>query len=83
MGLQQAVGKYLLIDADYFWKYTNNAYDFSTLQNTTITFPSSWQKSKLDGVTGRMSTINIKGFQAYWTLGHTRARYFPIKRADG
>ncbi len=75
-GLQQAIGKYLLIDADYFWKYTHGAFDFSTLLNTTITFPISWHNSKLDGVTGRVSTTNLKGFQAYWTFGHTRARYF-------
>jgi len=76
-GFQQSVGKYVLIDADYFWKYTHNAYDFSTLLNTTITFPIAWHNSKLDGVTGRVSTTNIHGFQAYWTIGHTRARYFP------
>jgi hypothetical protein len=76
-GLQQAVGKYLLIDADYFWKFTHNAYDFNTLLNTTITFPIAWHNSKLDGVTGRLSTTNLHGFQAYWTFGHTRARYFP------
>jgi len=76
-GFQQAIGKYLLIDADYFWKYTHNAYDFSILLNTTITFPIAWHNSKLDGVTGRISTTNMKGFQAYWTFGHTRARYFP------
>jgi hypothetical protein len=76
-GFQQAVGKYLLIDADYFWKYTHNSFDFSTLLNTTITFPIAWHNSKLDGVTGRVSTTNLKGFQAYWTFGHTRARYFP------
>ena len=76
-GLQQAVGKYLLVDLDYFWKYTHNAYDFSTLLNTTLTFPIAWHNSKLDGVTGRVSTINLHGFQAYWTFGHTRARYFP------
>jgi hypothetical protein len=76
LGLQQSLGRYLLVDADYFWKYTNNAYDFSTLLNTTITFPISWNKSKLDGVTGRISTTNMRGFQAYWTFGHTRARYF-------
>ena len=52
-GFQQAFGRYLLLDADYFWKYTDSAYDFSTLLNTTITFPVSWNKSKLDGVTGR------------------------------
>jgi hypothetical protein len=76
-GFQQAVGRFLLIDADYFWKYTHGAYDFSTLLNTTITFPISWHNSKLDGVTGRVSTTNLRGFQAYWTFGHTRARYFP------
>jgi hypothetical protein len=76
-GLQQAIGKYLVADVDYFWKYTHNAYDFSTLLNTTLTFPISWHNSKLDGVTGRVSTTNLHGFQAYWTFGHTRARYFP------
>jgi Carboxypeptidase regulatory-like domain len=75
-GFQQAVGKFLLIDADYFWKYTHNAYDFGTLLNTTISFPIAWHNSKLDGVTGRVSTTNLHGFQAYWTFGHTRARYF-------
>jgi len=76
-GFQQAIGKYILIDADYFWKFTRNAFDFSSLQNTTITFPISWYKSKLDGVTGRVSTTNIHGMTSYWTFGHTRARYFP------
>jgi hypothetical protein len=76
-GLQQGVGKWLVIDADYFWKYTDNAYDFSVLFNTPITFPIAWHNSKLDGVTARFSTVNLHGFQAYMTLGHTRARYFP------
>lgn len=43
-----------------------------------ITFPISWKKSKLDGVTGRVSTTNLHGFQAYWTFGHTRA-VFPAR----
>jgi hypothetical protein len=76
-GLQQSIGRYLLLDTDYFWKFTHSSYDFSTLLNTTLTFPISWHNSKLDGVTGRLSTVNMRGFQAYWTFGHTRARYFP------
>ncbi|HLJ90700.1 MAG TPA: carboxypeptidase regulatory-like domain-containing protein [Candidatus Angelobacter sp.] len=76
-GLQQAIGKWLLVDADYFWKYTHNAFDFNALLGTTITFPIAWHNSKLDGVSGRVSTTNIHGFQAYYTFGHTRARYFP------
>src|SRR5450432_1603526 len=78
-GLQQAIGKYLVADVDYFWKYTHNAYDFGTLLNTTLTFPISWHNSKLDGVTGRVSTTNLHGFQTYWTFGHTRARYYPLR----
>ncbi len=76
-GFQQQLGRWLVVDADYFWKFTQNAYDFSVLFNTPITFPISWNKSKLDGVTGRLSTIDIHGFQGYLTFGHTRARYFP------
>ena len=76
-GLQQKIGQYLMFDGDYFWKYTHNSYDFDVLFNTPITFPIAWHNSKLDGVTGRLSTSSIHGFQAYLTFGHTRARYFP------
>ncbi len=76
-GFQQQVGQFLVIDVDYFWKFTHNAYDFDVVFNTPIAFPIAWQKSKLDGVTGRVSTTNFHGFQAYWTFGHTRARFFP------
>ncbi|HUK17864.1 MAG TPA: TonB-dependent receptor [Bryobacteraceae bacterium] len=75
-GVQQTLGKYVIVDASYFWKFTDTAYDFDVLFNSPITFPISWRKSKLDGVAGRVSTSNIKGFQAQWTLGHTRARFF-------
>ncbi|MEO8131191.1 MAG: TonB-dependent receptor, partial [Bryobacteraceae bacterium] len=76
VGLQQAVDKILLIDADYFIKMTDNAYDFDVLLNTPVTFPISWRKSKIDGVSVRVSTPDIHGFQAYTTMGHTRARFF-------
>jgi len=76
-GFQQVIGKYLLLDTDYFWKFTHNAYDFDVLLNTTITFPIAWHNSKLDGFTGRLSSTNLHGFQANLTFGHTRARYFP------
>jgi len=76
-GFQQGIGRWLVIDADYFWKFTHNAYDFSVLFNTPITFPIAWHNSKLDGVDGRISTIDLHGFQASLNLGHTRARFFP------
>jgi len=76
-GLEQAFGRWLVASADYFWKYTNNAYDFGVLFNTPIAFPIAWDKSKLDGVAVRIGSINIHGFQWTTTMGHTRARYFP------
>ena len=76
-GFEQALGKMFILDMDYFWKYTHNGFDFNTLLNTTITFPIAWHNSKVDGFTGRLSSTNIHGFQAYWNFGHNRARYFP------
>jgi hypothetical protein len=75
-GIQQRVGKYLLLDGEYFWKFTDAAYDFDVLFDTPVTFPISWRKSKLDGVAGRISSTNFHGFQAFVNLGHTRARFF-------
>jgi Carboxypeptidase regulatory-like domain len=76
-GFQQKITRYLIFDGDYFWKYTHNAYDFDVLFNTPITFPIAWHNSKVDGFTGRVSSINYRGLQAYLTFGHSRARYFP------
>ncbi len=75
-GFEQSFGKYLVVEAGYFWKLTDNAYDFGVLFNTPISFPISWRKSKLDGLSGRISTTDLKGFQGYVTFGHTRARFF-------
>lgn len=75
-GFQQAIGKFAVVDADYFWKYTHNGFDFNVLGNTPIAFPISWNKSKLDGFSIRVSSSDLHGFRWYTTLGHTRARYF-------
>src|SRR5712664_1656142 len=76
-GFQQAIGKHLLLDMDYFIKQTNNAYDFNVLFNTSVTFPISWNKSKVDGASLRLNMTNYKGLSAFIVAGHTRARFFP------
>lgn len=76
-GFQQALGKHLLLDMDYFIKQTNNAYDFNVLFNTSVTFPISWDKSKVDGASLRLNLTNYKGLSAFIVAGHTRARFFP------
>lgn len=76
-GFQQAFGKFVVVDADYLWKYTHNAYDFSTFGNTPIFFPIAWKSSKIDGPSVRVSMPNYHGFTAFAVLAHVRARYFP------
>jgi hypothetical protein len=76
VGLQQGIGRHLLVDAGYFWKYTHNAFDFDNLFNTPIAFPIEWRKSKIDGAAARVTLTDIHGFTAYMVLGHTRARFF-------
>ena len=76
-GLEQAFAKKIVVSTDYFWKYTHGAYDFDTLLDTPLVFPISWNKSKIDGVSGRITLTNTHDFTAFTTIGHTRARYFP------
>ena len=76
-GFQQAFGKFAVVDADYLWKYTHNAFDFSVFGGTPITFPISWKSSKIDGPSVRVSVPNFHGFTAFAVLAHVRARYFP------
>jgi len=76
-GLQQAFGKYLVVDGEYIWKYTHNAYDFSVLGNTPITFPIDWHNSKIPGWLLRASVPNWHGFSALVVMSSVAARYFP------
>ncbi len=75
-GIQQEISKHLVFDGGYFWKFTHNAFDFDSLFDSPIAFPIEWRKSKIDGVSARITLTNIKGFTAYTVLGHTRARFF-------
>jgi hypothetical protein len=76
-GFQQAIGKYFVIDGDYFWKYTHTAYDFNVLLNTPIAFPISWSLSKIDGFGIRANLSDYKGLSIYFVAGRARARFFP------
>jgi hypothetical protein len=75
-GLQQAVGRFLVIDGEYIWKYTHNAYDFSVLGNTPITFPIAWESSKIPGFALRASMPVYHGFSALVVMSSVAARFF-------
>jgi hypothetical protein len=76
-GFEQGFGKFLVVTADYYWKYTKPDYDFGVLFSTPLTFPVQWTKSKIDGVAVRVSMPNFHGLSLVTVLGTSRDRFFP------
>jgi len=75
-GLSQAFGRFLVIDGEYIWKYTHNAFDFSVLGATPITYPIEWASSKIPGYAIRASMPNFHGLTAYAVTSSVAARFF-------
>ena len=78
-GFEQAFGKYLVVDAEYIWKYTHNAFDFGVVAATPLAFPLDWHNSKIPGYAMRVSVPNYRGFTALVVLSGVAARYFPAQ----
>jgi Carboxypeptidase regulatory-like domain len=79
-GFEQSISKYLIVDGEYFWKYTKDDFDFDVLLNTPLTFPIQWRKSKIDGFDMRLTMPVYHGFSAYSVMGHSRSRFFGPER---
>ena len=75
-GLQQAFGKFLVIDGEYIWKYTHNGFDFGDLGNTPIFTPIEWHNSKIPGYAVRASIPNFHGLTALVVFSSVAARFF-------
>jgi Carboxypeptidase regulatory-like domain/TonB-dependent Receptor Plug Domain len=80
-GFQQAAGKNFVFSGDYIWKYTHNAFDFSVLGNTPITFPIDWHNSKIPGFALRADVPNYHNFSAFVVMSSVAARFFPPQSA--
>ena len=80
-GLQQAFGKNLVISGDYIWKYTHNAFDFSVVGNTPITFPIDWHNSKIPGFALRADVPNFHNVTGFVVMSGVAARFFPPQSA--
>ncbi len=76
-GFQQAFGKFAVVGGEYIWKYTHNAFDFSVLGNTPITFPIDWHNSKIPGFALNASVPNFHNISAYVVMSSVSARFFP------
>jgi len=76
LGVEQQLGRKVNVEAEYFWKFTNGAYDFNTILNTPLNFPIQFRLAKIDGALVRVTLSNTHGFSAFSVLGHTRSRLF-------
>jgi hypothetical protein len=77
LGVQQGLGKWMVVDVGYFNKRTDNGYDFGILFDTPIVFPVSWDHSRIDGFTGRVNLVEHGGFSAFVVMAHTSAIFSP------
>jgi hypothetical protein len=75
-GVQQSVGRHFVLDAEYIWKYTHSAFDFSVLGATPITFPIEWHNSKIPGWTLSGTLTPVRGLSARVTMSSVAARFF-------
>jgi len=75
--VQQAIAKKIVVSGEYIWKYTHNAFDFSVLGNTPITFPIDWHNSKIPGFALHVEVPEYHGFSAYTVMSSVAARFFP------
>jgi hypothetical protein len=76
VGVEQQFGAKFGVQAEYFWKFTDGAYDFNTIMNTPLNFPIQFRKSKIDGALVRATLNNVHGFSAFSVMGHSRSRLF-------
>ena len=76
-GFQQAFGKRAVVSGEYIWKYTHNAFDFSVLGNTPITFPIDWHNSKIPGYALHVEVPEFHNVSAYVVMSSVAARFYP------
>ncbi|MBV8573275.1 MAG: TonB-dependent receptor [Acidobacteriaceae bacterium] len=76
VGIQQAVGRYLVLDGEWINKYTHNAFDFGVVGATPIYFPIEWSRSKIPAYTGRATIPNFHGLTAQIVMSSVAARFF-------
>ncbi len=75
-GFGQAIGKRITVDGEYFWKFTDGAFDFNVVLNTPLNFPIQFRQAKIDGAMARVTLAPLHGLSAFTILGHTRSRLF-------
>ena len=67
-GISKAFGNYLRADVNYYLRNVNNYADDDQIENTTISFPIAFQKSKIYGAEAKITVPDwhgLSGFASY------------------
>jgi hypothetical protein len=75
-GFGQSIGRHFVLNGEYIWKYTHNAYDFSVFGTTPITFPIEWHNSKIPGYALSAALTDLKGLSVRFNGSSVAARFF-------
>jgi hypothetical protein len=76
VGAQQAIGRWLRLDVDGWWRRSTNAGDQDQFLNTGIVFPLAFSKGRLHGWDARLDIATTSRLRGYLSIGHTRAIYY-------
>ena len=77
VGVQQALGPRLRLDADVWWRRATYPADQDQFLNTGIVFPVTFSEGRHDGWDVRLDLAETHGFRGFVSLGHTHAIYVP------
>jgi hypothetical protein len=75
-GFQQSFKNWAVVNGEYIWKYTHNAFDFAVLGNTPITFPIDWHNAKIPGWALNVDVPEHHNFSGYVVMSSVAARFF-------
>jgi carboxypeptidase family protein len=77
VGLQQAVGRKLRLDVDFWWRRATFPADQDQFENTGIVFPITFSSGRHNGWDVRLDLAETHGVRGFVSLGHTRSVYVP------
>jgi hypothetical protein len=77
VGVQQAVGKQLRLDVDFWWRRATFPADQDQFENTGIVFPITFSSGRHNGWDVRLDLAETHGVRGFVSLGHTHAVYVP------
>ena len=64
-GFQQQLGRYLRLDADFYYRRLKNPPEITNFLETGIIFPANLDHSRSKGIETRLDLAHVRGFSAF------------------